>query len=103
MSITTHEQLIRETAAALITEYKQGGIRSPVEDHVAHGLRERIGEIDAAEQRIVGQMIARAFAPRAWDGEGWREPRSTGRRRACGCSGCLSGASCIDPYHAGGV
>lgn len=23
--------------------------------------------------------------------------------RRCGCTGCLSGMECIDPYHAGGV
>jgi hypothetical protein len=32
------------------------------------------------------------------------EPRPEAKRaRKCGCSGCLSGHECIDPYNAGGL
>lgn len=105
MSITSHERLIRETAAELITQYRETMPRCPVETHVARGLRERIGMMDAAEERMVEEVIRQAFAPRAWDREGWRAPRS-GRpntRPRCRCGGCLSGLECIDPYNAGGL
>lgn len=72
MPVTTHDQLIRDTVAALVVEYRERRPRCPLETHVAHGLAQRVGVLDAAEQKVVDEMLKQATAPREWDGTVWR-------------------------------
>jgi len=57
------------------------------------------GKADAAYPCV----LPKGHAGRHEDAHGssWNDPHE--KRRRCGCSGCLSGSECIDPYRAGGV
>lgn len=72
MKTTPHETLIRDTVAALISEYREKRPRCTVETYVTMGIKERIGALDEAEQGIVDAMIEESNKPRAWDGKAWR-------------------------------
>lgn len=67
----THEKLIRDTVAALVTEYGEKRPRMPLADYVEYKVAELIGALDEAEQALVDVMVAEASKPQG--GKVWRE------------------------------